>query len=103
MEKRSEPPKGPRGVAERYEELRQLRKKIEQLLAASPVSLVRDPEVGHAKRDLMALRKIQDRLIVAALFVAMAALMARWVYGWMAEKVAELRASNQAHETSDGI
>jgi hypothetical protein len=51
----------------------------------------------------MALRKIQDRLIVAALFVAMAALMARWVYGWMAEKVAELRASNQAHETSDGI
>src|SRR3954453_17368261 len=90
MEKRSEPPKGPRGVAERYEELRQLRKKIEQLLAASPVSLVRDPEVGHAKRDLMALRKIQDRLIVAALFVAMAALMARWVYGWKAEKVAEL-------------
>jgi hypothetical protein len=51
MEKRSEPPKGPRGVAERYEELRQLRKKIEQLLAPSPVSLVRDPEVGHAKRD----------------------------------------------------
>ena len=35
----------------------------------------------------MALRKIQDHLIVAALFVAMAALTARWVYGWIAEKV----------------
>ena len=41
MEKRSEPPKGPRDLAKRYEELRQLRKKIEQLLAGPPLSLWR--------------------------------------------------------------
>jgi hypothetical protein len=47
MEKRSEPPKRPRDLAKRYEELRQLRKKIEQLLAAPPLSLV----VNAKKRE----------------------------------------------------
>jgi hypothetical protein len=61
MEKRSEPPKRPRDLAKRYEELRQLRKKLEQLLAAPPLSLVASRRSGaNANGNLMALRKIQD-------------------------------------------